>query len=244
MGKLDGKIAVLTGATSGLALASAKLFVAEGAKVYVTGRNQDNLDQAVRDLGGKATGIRADSSKLADMEKLFQSVKAQEGHINILFASAGAGGMNMPLGTITEEAYDSIFDLNVKGTIFTVQNALPLMQDGGSIILTGSIAGVKGFPGMSIYNSSKAAIRALGRTWAAELKDRNIRVNVISPGPIDTAVFAKAPAEMKAHFASMVPLGRLGRPEEIATTALFLASGDSSFITGTELFVDGGTAQI
>lgn len=244
MGKLEGKVAVITGATSGLALASAKSFVAEGAYVFITGRRQKELDDAVKSIGRNVTGIQGDAGKLEDLDRLYAKVKAEKGHIDILFASAGAGEFNVPLSSITEEGFDKIFDLNVKGTLFTVQKALALMRDGGSILMTGSIAGVKGFPGLSVYNASKAAIRSFARTWTSDLKARRIRVNVISPGPIETGAFVGVSQEVRDQFVSLVPMGRIGQPDEVAAAALFLASDDSSFITGIELFVDGGTAQI
>ena len=243
MGKLEGKVAVVTGATSGLALASAKLFVEEGAYVFITGRRQEQLDKATKEIGRNVTGIQGDAGNLTDLDRLFATVKSKKSAIDVLFASAGIGEFNNPLGSITEEKFDQTFNVNVRGTLFTVQKALPLMREGGSIILTGSIAGAKGFPGMSVYNASKAAIRSFGRTWAAELISRKIRVNVLSPGPIDTGAFAGVPPEVKKGFESAVPMGRMGQPREIATTALFLASDDSSFITGAEIFVDGGLAQ-
>ena len=244
MGKLDGKVAVITAATSGMALATAKLFVKEGAYVFITGRRQQQLDDAVKSIGLNVTGVQGDAGNMADLDRLFETVKAEKFHIDILFASAGYGEFNAPLGSITGENYDKTFGLNVKGTLFTVQKALPLLRDGASVIMNGSIAGVKGFPGFSVYNASKAAVRSFARTWTNDLKDRKIRVNVLSPGPIDTAVFESVAQEVKDGFASMVPMGRLGRSEEIATAALFLASDDSSFVTGIELFVDGGTAQV
>ena len=187
--------------------------------------------------------MQGDAGNLSDLDRLFKTVKEKKGQIDIVFASAGIGDLSSPLGSVTEKGFDDIFNVNVRGTLFTVQKALPLLRDGASIILNGSIAGSKGFPGASVYSASKAAVRSLARTWAAELVARKIRVNVISPGPIDTNIFTGAPAGMKDQFASLVPMGRLGRPEEIASTALFLASQDSSFITGSEIFVDGGTAQ-
>ncbi len=244
MGKLDGKVAVITAATSGMALATAKLFVEEGAYVFITGRRQDKLDDAVKFIGRKVTGVQGDAGNFADLDRLFETVKSEKGHIDILFASAGYGEFDAPLGSITEENYDKTFATNVKGTIFTVQKALPLLRDGASVIMNGSIAGSKGIPAFSVYNASKAAVRSLARTWTNDLKDRRIRVNVLSPGPIDTAVFENVAQEMKDGLVSIVPMGRLGRPEEIATAALFLASDDSSFVTGIELFVDGGTAQV
>jgi NAD(P)-dependent dehydrogenase (short-subunit alcohol dehydrogenase family) len=244
MGKLDGKVAVITAATSGMALATAKLFVEEGAFVFITGRRQKQLEDAVKSIGRNVTGIQGDAGNLADLDILFKTVEAQKGHIDILFASAGYGEFNVPIGSVTEENYDKTFSTNVKGTLFTVQKALPLLRDGASVIMNGSIAGSKGFPGFSVYNASKAAVRSFARTWTNDLKDRKIRVNVLSPGTIDTAVFDNVAQDVKDGFISLIPMGRMGRPEEIATAALFLASDDSSFITGIELFVDGGTAQI
>ncbi|MEN0056811.1 MAG: SDR family oxidoreductase [Mucilaginibacter sp.] len=242
--KLENKVAVITGATSGMALATAKLFVAEGAYVFITGRKQDQLDAAVKEIGYNVTGVRADSANLDDLDHLYEVVKAEKGKIDVLYASAGVGDFGVPIGTVTEAVYAKTFDVNVKGTIFTVQKALPILNDGASIIMTGSIASVKGFEGMGVYNASKAAVRSLARTWTVELKARKIRVNVLSPGTILTGTFDGVPQETLDSFASLIPMGRVGQPEEIATTALFLASADSSFITGIELFVDGGTAQI
>jgi NAD(P)-dependent dehydrogenase (short-subunit alcohol dehydrogenase family) len=244
MGKLGGKVAVITAATSGMALASAKLFAAEGAHVFITGRRQKQLDDAVKSIGKNVIGVQGDASNMADLDRLYETVKAEKGQLDILFASAGYGEFNAPLGAITEANYDQTFNVNVKGTLFTVQKALPLMRDGGSIIMNGSIASVKGFGGFSVYNASKAAIRSFARTWTNDLKGRRIRVNVLSPGTIDTALFDGVAQEVKDGFVSLIPMGRMGRPEEIATAALFLASDDSSFVTGIELFVDGGTAQI
>jgi NAD(P)-dependent dehydrogenase (short-subunit alcohol dehydrogenase family) len=244
MRKLEGKVAVITGATSGMALATAKLFVEEGAYVFITGRRQDQLDKAVKEIGGNVTGVRGDAGNLAELDRLYSTVKAEKGHIDILYASAGVGEFNVPIGSVTEEHFDKTFDVNVKGTLFAVQKALPLMRDGGSIIMTGSIAGVKGFPGLCVYSASKAALRSFARTWTVDLKDRKIRVNVISPGTIDTGIFTGTPPEIKDQFVSLIPMGRIGEPREIAAAALFLASDDSSFVTGIELFVDGGTAQI
>jgi len=244
MDKLKGKVAVITGATSGMALATAKLFVEEGAYVFITGRRQEQLDEAVKAIGKNVTGVQSDAGNLADLDRLYAAVKSAKGQFEILFASAGVGDFNVPIGSVTEAAFDKTFNVNVRGTLFTVQKALPLMRDGGSIIMTGSIAGVKGFPGMSVYNASKAAVRSFARTWTMDLKARKIRVNVISPGTIDTGAFVGVPKEVKDQFISLIPMGRIGEPHEIATAALFLASDDSSFITGIELFVDGGTAQI
>ena len=243
MGKLDGKVAVITAATSGMALATAKLFVEEGAYVFITGRRQEKLDDAVKAIGRNVTGVQGDAANLADLDRLYETVKKEKGYIDVLFASAGQGGHAM-LGSVTEEQFDSTFGLNTRGTLFTVQKALPLIRDGGSIVMNGSIASVKGMPGMSVYGASKAALRSFARTWLVELKDRKIRVNVMSPGPIDTAAMENVPPEMKEQFRSMIPRKELGRPEEIATAVLFLASDDSSFVNGSELSVDGGLAQI
>ena len=243
MGKLDGKVAVITAATSGMALATAKLFVEEGAYVFITGRRQEKLDDAVKAIGRNVTGVQGDAANLADLERLYETVKKEQGYIDVLFASAGQGGREM-IGSVTEEQFDTIFGLNVRGTLFTVQKALPLFRDGGSIVMNGSIASVKGMPGMSVYGASKAALRSFARTWLVELKDRKIRVNVMSPGPIDTPAMENMPPEMKEQFRSMIPRKELGRPEEIATAVLFLASDDSSFVNGSELSVDGGLAQI
>jgi NAD(P)-dependent dehydrogenase (short-subunit alcohol dehydrogenase family) len=242
--KLENKVAVITGATSGMALATAKLFIEEGAYVFITGRSQERLDKAIKEIGKNVTGVQGDSGNLADLDRLFETVKKEKGHIDVLFASAGFGEINNPLGSITEKGFDDTFNVNVRGTLFTVQKALPLMKDGGSIILNSSIAGVKGFPGTTVYSASKAAVRSFARTWTAELKGK-IRVNVISPGTIDTPmVDAIMSEQMKDGFASIIPVGRIGKPSEIATAALFLASDDSSFVTGIELFVDGGVTQV
>jgi NAD(P)-dependent dehydrogenase (short-subunit alcohol dehydrogenase family) len=211
--KLEGKIAVITGATSGMALATAKLFVEEGAYVFITGRRQEQLDAAEKEIGKNVTGVQGDTGKLADLDRLYDSVKAKKGKIDILYASAGYGEFNVPLGTITEANFDDTFNVNVRGTLFTVQKALPLMRDGGSII-TGSIASAKGFQGLSVYNASKAAIRSFARTWTNDLKDRHIRVNVISPGTIDTGVFTGVPKEVKDQFVSIIPMGRIGQPRD------------------------------
>jgi NAD(P)-dependent dehydrogenase (short-subunit alcohol dehydrogenase family) len=243
MGKLENKVAVITGATSGMALATAKLFVAEGAYVFITGRRQKELDEAVKAIGSNVTGVQGDAANLADLDRLFETVKAEKGHIDILYASAGLGEF-APLGQVTEDSFDRMYGLNVKGTLFTVQKALPLFNGKGSIIMTGSIASIKGMDNLSAYGGSKAALLTFAKTWTSELKSRNIRVNVISPGPIETGVFEHIPAEVKDYLVSQIPIGRIGQPEEIAATALFLASDDSSFITGSEICVDGGMAQI
>jgi NAD(P)-dependent dehydrogenase (short-subunit alcohol dehydrogenase family) len=243
MGKLDGKVAVITAATSGMALATAMLFVEQGAYVFITGRRQKQLDDAVKAIGRSVTGVQGDAGNLADLDRLYDVVKREKGHIDVLFASAGFGEF-APIGAVTEEHFDKTFGLNVRGTLFTVQKALPLLVDGGTIILNGSVAGVKGFANFGVYNASKAAVRSFARTWTVDLKARKIRVNVLSPGTIDTAIFDGLPREAKDAFVAMIPRGTIGRPEEIATAALFLASSDSSFVTGIELFVDGGVGQI
>jgi NAD(P)-dependent dehydrogenase (short-subunit alcohol dehydrogenase family) len=244
MGKLDGKVAVITAATSGMALATAKLFVEEGAYVFITGRRKDALDEAVKSIGRNVTGVQGDASKLSDLDALYAKVKAEKGHIDVLFASAGTGDFNVPIGSVTEEIFDKTFNLNVRGTLFTVQKALPLLREGGSIIMNGSIVSIKGISGMGVYNASKAAVRSFARTWTNDLKDRKIRVNVLSPGTIQTGIFDGIPQEVIDGFKALIPMGRVGQPREIATVALFLASDDSSFVTGIELFVDGGTAQV
>jgi len=243
MGKLDGKVAVITGATSGMALASARLFVEEGAYVFITGRRQENLDGAAKAIGRNVTGVQGDSAKLADLDRLFETVKREKGHVDVVFASAGQGGRSL-LGAITEEQFDTLFSLNTRGTLFTVQKALPMMCDGGSIVMNGSIAHLKGMPGLSVYAGSKAALRSFARSWAVELAERRIRVNILSPGPIATNALANLPAEAKEYFRSGIPRKELGRSEEIATVALFLASDDSTFVNGSEICVDGGMAQI
>lgn len=244
MGKLDGKVAVITGGTSGMALAGAKLFVDEGAHVFLSGRRQEALDDAVKLIGRNVTGVRGDAADLADLDRLFDTVKQEKGAIDVLWASAGTGEQRR-LGEITEEHFDAAFGLNARGTLFTVQKALPLFNDGGSIFMTGSNASVKGYPEWSVYAASKAVLQAYARVWLSELKDRRIRVNVLMPGQVATAkqeeLFDEA---TKRQFESLIPRGEMGRPEEIATVALFLASDDSSYVNGMELAVDGGTAAI
>jgi NAD(P)-dependent dehydrogenase (short-subunit alcohol dehydrogenase family) len=248
-GKLEGKIAVITGGSSGIGLATAQRFVKEGAYVYITGRRQAELDKAVKTIGSQVKAVRADASSLSDLDKLFEQIKKEKGRVDVIFANAGGGGLQ-PLGAITEEAYDQTFNTNVKGLLFTVQKALPLIPDGGSIILNASIVSIKGMPAFSVYSASKAAVRSFARSWTTDLKDRKIRVNVISPGPIKTPILdglsdsEEGRQGMIAYLTSMVPLGRMGEPDEIAKAAVFLASDDSSFVAGVELFVDGGTAQV
>src|SRR5579862_2955309 len=208
MGKLEGKIAVITGATSGMALATAKLFVAEGAYVFITGRRQGPLDAAVKAIGRNVTGVQGDAGNLADLDRLYDTIRRDKGRIDVLFASAGVGEP-APLGQVTEEQFDQTFGVNVRGTLFTVQKALPLFGDGGSIIMNGSIAGVKGFPAFGVYSASKAAVRSFARTWTVDLKARNIRVNVLSPGTIDTAIFEGAAKGAKDYFVSLIPRGTI-----------------------------------
>jgi NAD(P)-dependent dehydrogenase (short-subunit alcohol dehydrogenase family) len=255
MGKLDGKIALITGGNSGIGFATAQLFVKEGAYVYVTGRTQSKLDAAVKKIGSNAngvqgvTGVQGDVAKLDDLDRLFAQIKKEKGKLDVVFANAGIAKY-APLGEIDEAFYDSIFDGNVKGMLFTVQKALPLLPDGASVILNASIVGSKGLPANSVYSATKAAVRSFARTFTTDLKARKIRVNAISPGPIDTEglreLFGSSPVgqERLKNINTIIPLGRLGQPDEIAKAALFLASDDSSFITGIELFVDGGFAQV
>src|SRR5271169_24012 len=243
MAKLLGKVAVITGGTEGIGLATAQLFVKEGAHVFVTGRRQKELDEAVTAIGSNVTGVQGDVSKLTDLDRLYDAVKAQGKKLDIVFANAGVAEF-AALGSITEEHFDKLFDINVKGTLFTVQKALPLMNDGGSIILTGSVASIKGTPAFWVYGATKAAIRNFVRAWTIELKERRIRSNVLSPGPTETPLVDLQPPEAIARIVSTIPMGRMGSSEEIAKAALFLASDDSSFVTGIELFVDGGRAQI
>ena len=248
--KLEGKVAVISGGNSGIGLATAQRFVSDGAYVFITGRRQSELDAAVEQIGkNNTTGVQGDVSNLADLDRLYATVKEQKGHIDILFANAGVGEL-VPLGEITEEHFNKTFGINVKGLLFTVQKALPLFQDGGSIILNASIAASKGIEASSVYNATKAAIRSFARTWTVELKHRKIRVNAISPGMIDTpglnglAQSQEQLDQFKTSFVSAVPLGRVGSPDEVAKAVSFLASDDSSYVTGIELFVDGGVAQI
>ena len=247
--KLDGKIALVTGGNSGIGLATAKRFVAEGAKVIITGRRKENLDAAVKEIGADATGIQADASKLEDIDKVVAAIKQQYGRIDVLFVNAG-GGEFATIDQVTEEHFDKTFNTNVKGLFFTVQKALPLIPAGGTIVLNASIVSVKGMAAFGVYNATKAAVRSFARTWTNELKDRQIRVNVVSPGPIDTPGVdglvqdAEQAKQLKATLASQVPLGRMGTADEIAKAVVFLASDDSSFVAGVELFVDGGMVQV
>jgi NAD(P)-dependent dehydrogenase (short-subunit alcohol dehydrogenase family) len=249
MGKLDGKIALVTGGNSGIGLAAAKALSKEGAYAFITGRREPELAAAVKEVGSNATGVPGDVSNLGDLDRLFARIKQEKGRLDIVFANAGIAKYAV-LGKITEELYDSIFDINVKGLLFTVQKALPLLPDGASIILNASVVASKGLSSNSVYSATKAAIRSFARTWTTDLKDRRIRVNAISPGTIDTPglndllASGEAGEQRKKMISSAVPLGRLGRPDEIARAVVFLASDDSSYITGTELFVDGGFAQV
>jgi NAD(P)-dependent dehydrogenase (short-subunit alcohol dehydrogenase family) len=249
MGKLEGKIALITGGTSGIGLATAKEFVNEGAYVFITGRRDPELAAAVKEIGRNVTGVQGDVSNLGYLDRLFAQIKQEKGKLDIVFANAGVAKY-APLGTITEELYDSIFDINVKGLLFTVQKALPLLPDGASIILNASIVASKGLPANSVYSATKAAVRSFARTWTTDLKDRRIRVNAVSPGSIDTPglndllASAEAGQQRKKMISNSIPLGRFGTPDEIAKAVVFLASNDSSYITGTELFVDGGFAQV
>ena len=240
--KLQGKVAVITGGTTGIGFATAKLFVKEGAYVFITGRRQKELDEAVKAIGSNVTGVQGDIAKLTDLDRLYE-VGAARGKIAVIFANAGVAEFAQ-LGKITEEHFDRLFGINVKGTLFTVQKALPLLNDGGSIILNGSVASVKGTPAFGVYGATKAALRSFVRTWTWDLKDRHIRSNVISPGPTDTPVIDGQPADAIARIVSTIPMGRMGESDEIAKAALFLASDDSSFVTGIELFVDGGRGQV
>jgi NAD(P)-dependent dehydrogenase (short-subunit alcohol dehydrogenase family) len=249
MGRLAGNIAVITGGNSGIGLASAKRFVAEGAHVYITGRREEELDRAVAAIGPGVTAVQGDVSDLADLDRLFSRVRSDHGRVDILFANAGLGALE-PLGRITEASFDLVFGVNVKGTIFTVQKALPLMRDGGSIILMGSTTASMGTPAFSMYSSSKAAIRNLARSWALDLKGTGIRVNVLSPGATATPGLLRGlgragdPDAMIAGLIARTPLGRISEPDDIAAVASFLASGDSRSMTGSEIFADGGMAQV
>ncbi|WP_026702804.1 SDR family NAD(P)-dependent oxidoreductase [Salibacterium aidingense] len=248
MDKFEGKIALVTGGTSGIGLATAQKFVSEGAYVYITGRRQNELDKAVNQIGKNVTGVQGDISKLEDLDKLYDIIKQEKGKLDILFANAGVGSL-LPLGEITEEQVDRTFDINVKGTIFTVQKALSLFPNKrGSIIVTGSTAGSIGNPAFSVYGASKAALRTLVRDWILDLKGTGIRVNVVSPGTIHTPayneLFGDALEEVLENTRNTVPAEKVGTPEEVANVVSFLASDESSYLTGTELFVDGGLAQV
>ncbi|MBV8969999.1 MAG: SDR family oxidoreductase [Verrucomicrobia bacterium] len=248
MNKLDGKIALITGGSTGLGFATADRFLDEGAEVVITGRRQAELDSAVKRLGRNVLGVQGDVSNLADLDRLYATIQKEKGHLDIVFANAG-GGSFAPLGSITEEHFDQIFNINVKGLVFTAQKALPLLKDGGAIILNGSIAGSMGMAAFSVYSATKAAVRSFARTWTSDLKERKIRVNVISPGPVPTEGYRslgdeEALEKFVAQMAEQVPLGRVGRPDEIAKAVVFLASDDSSFVAGAELVADGGMIAV
>ena len=248
-GKLEGKVALITGGNSGIGLATAKQFVNEGAYIFITGRREAELAAAKKQIGKNVTAIQGDVSNLDDLDRLFAQIKKEKGKLDIVFANAGVARY-APLGAITEDLFDSIFDINVKGVLFTVQKALPVLRDGGSIVLNASIVASKGLSSNSVYSATKAAVRSFARTWTTDLKDRRIRVNAISPGPIDTPGLSELLAssetgeQRRKMISTTVPLGRFGRPEEIAKAVVFLASDDASYITGVELFVDGGFAQV
>lgn len=247
--RLEGKVALITGGNSGIGLATAKRFVSEGAYVYITGRRDAELAAAVKEIGRNVTGVQGDVSNLGDLDRLFAQIKREKGKLDIVFANAGVAKF-AAFGTITEELYDWTFDINVKGLLFTVQKALPLLPDGAAIILNSSIVGSKGLPVNSVYSATKAAIRSFARTWTTDLKDRRIRVNAVSPGSIDTPgmsgllASAESGEQRKKMISTVTPLGRFGTPDEIAKAVVFLASDDASYVTGTELFVDGGFAQV
>jgi NAD(P)-dependent dehydrogenase (short-subunit alcohol dehydrogenase family) len=241
--RLEGKIAIITGGTEGIGLATAKLFVKEGAYVFITGRRQKELDEAVKAIGSNVSAVQGDIAKLPDLDRLYETVSKEKGRIDIVFANAGVAEF-VPFESVTEDHFDKLFNINVRGTLFTVQKALPLLKDGGSIILNGSVASVKGTGGFGVYGASKAAIRSFVRTWTTDLKDRRIRSKVVSPGPINTPLANRQSGDVIARIVSTIPMGRMGEPEEVAKVALFLASDDSSFVTGIELFVDGGRTQV
>ena len=249
MNKLAGKVALITGGTSGIGLATAKRFVAEGAVVYITGRRQPELDAAIKSIGKNVIGVQGDASQMADLDRLFATIKQEQGHLDVIFANAGIGEI-APLGSITEEHFDKIFNVNVKGVLFTVQKALPLLPEGASIILNASIVSIKGTPAFSVYSATKAAVRSFARNWILDLKERKIRVNAISPGVVPTPGYDhlglsdEQLQEFVNSQAVTIPLGRVGTPDEIAKAVVFLASDESSFVNGIELFVDGGMAQI
>jgi NAD(P)-dependent dehydrogenase (short-subunit alcohol dehydrogenase family) len=247
--RFNNKVVVVTGGTSGIGLATAKAFAAEGASVFITGRRQDALGAALKQIGGRVTGVRGDMADLADIDRLYDAVQQKHAQIDVVFANAG-GGELAPLGAITEEHYTKTFDSNVKGVLFTVQKALPLLRDGGSVILTASTTSMKGTGAFSVYSATKAAVRNFARSWILDLKDRHIRVNAVSPGLTETAGLnelfggGEQAQGTKDYLVGQIPAGRIGQPEEIAKAVLFLASDDASYINGIELFVDGGQAQI
>jgi NAD(P)-dependent dehydrogenase (short-subunit alcohol dehydrogenase family) len=250
LSKLQGKIAVVTGGSSGIGLATAEEFVAEGAHVYITGRRQQYLDAAVKQIGRNITGVQGDVANLADLDRLYAQIAKEKGKVDLVFANAAIANQMAPLGSITEEQFDVTFNANVRGLLFTVQKALPLMREGGSVILNASSASIKGIASLGVYSASKAAVRSLARTWTVDLKDRRIRVNVLSPGYTETPIFETLGwsherfETVKAGVSATIPLGRWGQPKEIAKAAVFLASDDSSYVAGIELFVDGGAVQV
>ena len=243
MGKLQGRVALVTGGTEGIGLAIAKLFVEEGAYLFITGRRQRELDEAVKTLGDNVAGIQGDVANMADLDRLYENIGRAKGRIDVLVANAGVGEF-AAFGKATEEHFDKLFDINVKGTFFTVQKALPLLVEGGSVILIGSVASVKGTSSFGVYGATKAALRSFARTWTTDLKERRVRTNVLSPGPVKTPLSDRQSPDAIARIVSTVPMGRMGEPDEIARAALFLASDDSSFVTGIELFADGGRGQV
>lgn len=242
--KLAGKVALVTGGSAGIGLGIAKRFAQEGARVFVTGRRRPELDKAVADIGGEASAIQGDTAVLADLDRIYATVKAQAGRIDVLVANAGVYEA-ATFGEITEEHFDKTFNINVRGLLFAVQKALPLLSKGASVILVGSVASIKGFPSLSVYNASKAAVRAFARSWIVDLKGRDIRINVLSPGNVVTPGLSSLMTdEEKASAAALIPLGRMGTPDELGMAAVFLASDDSAYVTGIELFADGGLGQI
>jgi len=243
MGKLQGRVALVTGGTEGIGLAVAKLFVEEGAYLFITGRRQKELDEAVKTIGDNVAGIQGDVANMADLDRLYETIGRAKGRIDVVVANAGVGEF-AAFGKATEEHFDKLFDINVKGTFFTVQKALPLLVEGGSVILIGSVASVKGTSSFGVYGATKAALRSFARTWTTDLKERRVRTNVLSPGPIKTPLSDRQSPDAIARIVSTVPMGRMGEPDEIARAALFLASDDSSFVTGIELFADGGRGQV
>ena len=243
MGKLQGRVALVTGGTEGIGLAIAKLFVEEGAYLFITGRRQKELDEAVKTIGDNVAGIQGDVANMADLDRLYETIGRAKGRIDVVVANAGVGEF-AAFGKATEEHFDKLFDINVKGTFFTVQKALPLLVEGGSVILIGSVASVKGTSSFGVYGATKAALRSFARTWTTDLKERRVRTNVLSPGPIKTPLSGRQSPDAIARIVSTVPMGRMGEPDEIARAALFLASDDSSFVTGIELFADGGRGQV
>lgn len=246
MMRFKDKVVVVTGGSDGIGLATAKAFAAEGAKVYVTGRRKDRLDAAVTEIGHAAVGVQGDVGNVGDLERLYERIEREQGHLDVVFANAGISE-SFAIDAIDEAHFDRVFGANVKGMVFTVQKALPLLASGGAVILAGSGSGSKGFAGLTVYNATKAAIRSLARTWTTELRSRGIRVNVVSPGVIDTPAihaFLQNAPEMESVLKNMTPLGRIGTPEEVAKTVLFLASNESSFVAGVELFVDGGIMAV